>query len=145
MQFAKTMNVQWKDSSPLQEIKLLIIKKKTLWSLKNRALIKSNSDVYASSCEIAQKVADLSMTGNDAWGIGKLTLPITYGRYHNNDLPQTFQRIENKKRSKHPYVYQSLSNSFERSLKRTGYFNSALTSTSISWFPFGRLIKQFPE
>ena len=67
-------------------------------------MIKSNADTRASGKDVAAVVADISMQGNEAWGIEKLTLPILYGRYKTDDLPSTFQKILDKKGSKYTYM-----------------------------------------
>ena len=68
-------------------------------------MIKLNADTRASGKDVAAVVADISMQGNEAWGIEKLTLPILYGRYKTDDLPSTFQKILDKKGSKHTYIH----------------------------------------
>ena len=67
-------------------------------------MIKLNADTRASGKDIAAVVADISMQGNEAWGIEKLTLPILYGRYKTDNLLSTFQKILDKKGSKHTYM-----------------------------------------
>lgn len=73
-------------------------------TLEDRGMIKLNADTRASGKDVAAVVADISMQGNEAWGIEKLTLPILYGRYKTDDLPSTFQKILDKKGSKHTYM-----------------------------------------
>ena len=52
-------------------------------TLEDRLIIKANSDTFASTREISQQIAHMSADGNEDWKMKKVTLPITYGRYQN--------------------------------------------------------------
>ena len=57
----------------------------------NRAIIKINGDSISGADDFCDVLAEMSVEGNQSWGIQKLTLPITYGRY-NNPLAKAFAR-----------------------------------------------------
>ena len=83
------------------------------------AKIKANSDVYASSKEVAAKIARASEHGIPEWKIEPITLPILYGRslFQRNDLPSTFLKIQEEKATKHTYVRKTLEESFDTRAK----------------------------
>ena len=76
-------------------------------TLENRLIIKCNSDTIASTREISQEIARMSATGYPDWGINKVTLPITYGRYQTQQSV-SFESLKQKKSSKHSYVFLML-------------------------------------
>ena len=57
----------------------------------------------------------VSFSGVEEWGINKLTLPITYGRYH-NPLAKAFARELAKKGQKFSYLYECGSEKFKASM-----------------------------
>ena len=61
----------------------------------NRAIIKINGDSISGSDDFCHILAEMTSIGNGSWGIAKLPLPITYGRYH-NPLAKSFQRANFK-------------------------------------------------
>ena len=56
----------------------------------------------------------MTSAGNDDWGISKLPLPITYGRYHNP--LEDFQREFQKQGSKFTYLYNCNSTNFQNNM-----------------------------
>ena len=78
----------------------------------NRALIKINGDSISGSGEFCDILAQMSSTGNESWGINKLELPITYGRYH-NPLAKSFSRELAKQGHKFSYLYKCKSTEFQ--------------------------------
>ena len=52
-------------------------------TLEDRLIIKYNSDTFASIREICQAITPMSESGKEDWKIHQVTLPITYGRYQN--------------------------------------------------------------
>ena len=81
----------------------------------NRAIIKINDDSISGSEDFCHVLAEMTSTGNDDWGISKLPLPITYGRYH-NPLAKAFQREFQKQGSKFTYLYNCNSTDFQRNM-----------------------------
>ena len=69
-------------------------------TLENRLIIKANSDTFASTREISQEIANMSAIGNEDWKMKKVTLPITYDRYH--------ETLKKRKKSKHSYTFRML-------------------------------------
>ena len=76
-------------------------------TLENRLIIKANSDTFASTREISQEIAHMSAIGNEDWKMKKVTLPITYGRYQNQQS-LSFETLKKQKNSKHSYVFHML-------------------------------------
>ena len=70
----------------------------------NRAIIKINGDSISGSDDFCHILAEMTSIGNGSWGIAKLPLPITYGRYH-NPLAKSFQREFQKQGRKFTYLY----------------------------------------
>ena len=81
----------------------------------NRAIIKINGDSISGSEDFCHVLAEMTSTGNDDWGISKLPLPITYGRYH-NPLAKAFQREFQKQGSKFTYLYNCNSTDFQNNM-----------------------------
>ena len=76
-------------------------------TLEDRLIIKANSDTFASTREISQQIAHMSADGNEYWKMKKVTLPITYGRYQNQQS-LSFETLKKQKKSKHSYVFRML-------------------------------------
>ena len=76
-------------------------------TLEDRLIIKANSDTFASTREISQQIAHMSADGNEDWKMKKVTLPITYGRYQNQQS-LSFETLKKQKKSKHSYVFRML-------------------------------------
>ena len=60
--------------------------------MENRLIITANSDTFASTREVSQEIANMSAIGNEDWKMKKVTLPITYDRYH-----ETLKKDESKR------------------------------------------------
>ena len=71
----------------------------------NRAIIKINGDSISGSNDFCDFLVEMKSTGNESWGISKLPLPITYGRYH-NPLAKAFKRESEKQGRKFAYLYK---------------------------------------
>ena len=56
-----------------------------------------------------------SSTGNEPWGISKLPLAITYGRYH-NPLAKAFKREFEKQGQDFTYLYKCKSIAFQKNI-----------------------------
>ena len=82
----------------------------------NRAIIKINGDSISGAEEFCDILAEMTVSGNEAWGIQKLTLPITYGRYQ-NELAKAFAREYAKKGQKFDYLYKCKSDSFQTQMR----------------------------
>ena len=82
----------------------------------NRAIIKINGDSISGSESFCDTLAEMSFEGVESWGIDKLTLPITYGRY-NNSLAKSFAREISKQGRKFSYLYDCSSDMFNASIK----------------------------
>ena len=83
----------------------------------NRAIIKVNGDSVSGAFEFCDTLAEMSYEGLPEWGIQKLTLPITFGRYH-NALAKSFAREETKKGRKFNYMYNCNSEAFSINMKK---------------------------
>ena len=81
-------------------------------TLENRLIIKTKSDTFASTREVSQQIDEMSVTGHDGWDMHKLTLPITYGRYHNQQS-LVFKTMKSKKSSKHSYIFRMMESSYQ--------------------------------
>ena len=57
----------------------------------NMAIIKINGDSISGAEDFCDVLAEMTVSGDEAWGTQKLTLPITYGRYH-SELTKAFAR-----------------------------------------------------
>ena len=75
-----------------------------------RAIIKINAEDF---CDI---LAEMTVSGNETCGIQKLTLPITYGRYH-SELAKAFAREYAKQGQKFDYLYKCKSDSFQDQMR----------------------------
>ena len=82
----------------------------------NRAIIKINGDSISGAQSFCDILSEMSFSGIESWGINKLTLPITYGRYH-NPLAKAFQRELSKQGQKFSYLYECGSASFTTSMQ----------------------------
>ena len=82
----------------------------------NRVIIKINGDSISGSEAFCDILAEMSFEGVESWGIDKLTLLITYGRY-NNPLTTAFVRDMSKRRQKFSYMYNCGSEIFNTSMK----------------------------
>ena len=71
----------------------------------NRAIIKINGDSISGAEDFCDILAEMTVSGNEAWGIQKLTLPIPYRRYR-NELAKAFAGEYAKKRQIFDYLYE---------------------------------------
>ena len=84
---------------------------------KNRAIIKINGDSISGAQSFCDILSEMSFTRIEPWGINKLTLPITYGRYH-NPLAKAFQRELRKQGQRFSYLYECESTVFKTSMEK---------------------------
>ena len=82
----------------------------------NRAIIKINGDSISGAEDFCDILAEMTSSGNETWGIQKLTLPITYGRYH-SELAKAFAREYAKQGQKFDYLYKCKSDSFQEQMR----------------------------
>ena len=80
------------------------------------AIIKINGDSISAAEDFCDILAEMTVSGNEAWGIQKLTLPITYGRYH-SELAKAFAREYAKQGQKFDYLYKCKSDSFQGQMR----------------------------
>ena len=85
-------------------------------TLEDRLIIKCNSDTFASTREISQAIATMYESGNEDWKIHQVTLPITYGRYQ-NEQSLVFESIKSQKCSKHSYIFRMLKPEYQSKMK----------------------------
>ena len=71
-----------------------------------------NGDSISGADDFCDILAEMSVAGNEAWGIKKLKLPITYGRYHSK-LAKAFAREYAKQGQKFDYLYECKSDAFQ--------------------------------
>ena len=84
----------------------------------NRAIIiKINGDSISGADDFCDVLAEMSVEGNHAWGIQKLTLSITYGRY-NNPLAKAFAREYAKQGRKFSYLYKCNTDTFQEKMQQ---------------------------
>ena len=79
-------------------------------------IVKCNSDIFASTREISQDIAEMSAVGNEGWNIQEVTLSITYGRYQTQERI-TFESMKCKKSSKHSYIFRMLNSEYKTRMK----------------------------
>ena len=65
----------------------------------NRAIIKIDGESISGAEDFCDILAEMTVSCNEAWEIQKITLPIPYGRYH-NESAKAFAR-EYTKKDKH--------------------------------------------
>ena len=81
-----------------------------------RAIIKINRDSICATGDFCDILAEMTVSGKETCGVQKLTLPITYGRYH-SELAKAFAREYAKQGQKFDYLYKCKSDSFQDQMR----------------------------
>ena len=78
-----------------------------------------NGDSISGAEDFCDVLVEMAVSGNEAWGIQKLTLPIMYGRYH-IEMAKAFAREYAKQEQNFDYLYKCKSDSFQDQMRFKG-------------------------